>query len=174
MSSTGLHTVANWEVTLSSSAFNSPKALWLPGKEDWCLMILLLKLWGTPLHLKKKKKKIRVMRIFELSNWTRGSSVWHTPNDLLYLSLCLRQTLDPLSLIITAEYKVESVLCFATGIFFMLWMCKKEENFGWLDYLGMFYCLISSLQEYLEKSRHNSCETVISTKLVVPRNKWFP
>jgi len=66
---------------------------------------------------------------------------------------------DPLSLIIIAEYKVESVLCFATGIFFMLRMCEKEENLVWLDYLGKFYCPIGSLQEYLEKSWHNYSDT---------------
>lgn len=51
----------------------------------------------------------------------------------------LGQTMNPLSLIIIAEYKAERVLYFATGIFFSrLWMCEKEENFTWLDYLVNF------------------------------------
>lgn len=57
-----------------------------------------------------------VMRIFELSNWTWGSSLWHIPNDLLYLSWCSGWTVDPLSLILIAEIRSRVLFALPSGL----------------------------------------------------------
>lgn len=97
-----------------------------------------------------------VMRTFELSNWTWGPNIWQTPSDLLYLSWCIGQTVDPSFLLIITEDKAESVLYFATGIFFHVMDVWKRRELRMTTLLGH---VLLSLEFFIRISRNN-CQLV--------------